>query len=68
MDRKLSVSALAAETAMARSGSEYDALTRRGRSALAMFCHSGIAGAAKRRFWKRVRKAARIAVQRDITA
>jgi hypothetical protein len=45
-----------------RGGSEYDALTRRGRRLLAMFRHSGIASAAKRRFWKRIRKAARMSM------
>jgi hypothetical protein len=42
-----------------KGGDEYDALTKRGRRALAIFRHSGIAARTKRRFWRRVRKGAR---------
>lgn len=51
-----------------RGGSEYDALTRRGRRALKMFRHPGVASAAKRRFWKRVRKRARFMITGIIAA
>jgi hypothetical protein len=46
-----------------RGGDEYDALTKRGRRILKIFQRPGIAAKAKRRFWKRARKQARLGIE-----